>query len=73
MAPRANLDQDSLCRCRDYVEALIEEGPLGNLWNEAGIVPELVVCQSVCSSQVINTNYFNSHLQTTSPEPIYTK
>ncbi|KAG1878456.1 hypothetical protein C8R48DRAFT_804965 [Suillus tomentosus] len=42
MAPRANLDQDSLCRCRDYVEALIEEGPLGNLWNEAGIVPELV-------------------------------
>ncbi|KAG1895801.1 uncharacterized protein F5891DRAFT_1130500 [Suillus fuscotomentosus] len=43
MAPCANLDQDSLCCCRDYVEALIEEGPLGNLWNEAGIVPELVV------------------------------
>ncbi|KAG1894945.1 uncharacterized protein F5891DRAFT_1130746 [Suillus fuscotomentosus] len=42
MAPHANLDQDSLCRCHDYVEALIEEGPLGNLWNEAGIVPELV-------------------------------
>ncbi|KAG1768058.1 hypothetical protein EV702DRAFT_1253519 [Suillus placidus] len=42
MAPRANLDQDALCRCRDYVEALIREGPLGDIWNEAGIVPELV-------------------------------
>ncbi|KAG2050735.1 hypothetical protein BDR06DRAFT_983887 [Suillus hirtellus] len=42
MAPCANLDQDLLCHCHDYVEALIEEGPLGNLWNEAGIVPELV-------------------------------
>ncbi|KAG1767859.1 hypothetical protein EV702DRAFT_1182058 [Suillus placidus] len=42
MAPRANLDQDALCRCRDYVEALIREGPLGDIWNEVGIVPELV-------------------------------
>ncbi|KAG1722877.1 uncharacterized protein EDB91DRAFT_1240170 [Suillus paluster] len=42
MAPHANLDQDTLCRCRDYVEALIQEGPLGDLWNDAGIVPELV-------------------------------
>ncbi|KAG0703375.1 hypothetical protein DFH29DRAFT_981942 [Suillus ampliporus] len=42
MAPRANLDQDVLCRCHDYVEALIEEGPLGDMFNVAGIVPELV-------------------------------
>lgn len=51
MAPCANLDQDALCRCRDYVEALIEEGPLGDMFNVAGIVPELVVCQLVCASQ----------------------
>ncbi|KAG0691819.1 hypothetical protein DFH29DRAFT_986097 [Suillus ampliporus] len=42
MAPRANLDQDVLCRCHDYVEALIEEGPLGDMFNVAGIVPKLV-------------------------------
>ncbi|KAG2117191.1 uncharacterized protein F5147DRAFT_757948 [Suillus discolor] len=54
MAPRANLDQDSLCRCRDYVEALIEEGPLGNLWNEAGIVPELA---SSTFAQALHTKY----------------
>ncbi|KAG2135864.1 uncharacterized protein EDB93DRAFT_1242442 [Suillus bovinus] len=42
MAPCADPDQDLLCCCYEYMEALIEEGPLGDLWNEAGIVPELV-------------------------------
>jgi len=43
MAPRDNLDDDALCRCRDYIEALIEEGTLGDLWNDFGIVGDLVV------------------------------
>ncbi|KAG1724326.1 uncharacterized protein EDB91DRAFT_1269275 [Suillus paluster] len=43
MAPHANLDQDVLCHCRDYVDALIKEGPFSGMFNATGIVPELVV------------------------------
>ncbi|KAG1803414.1 uncharacterized protein BJ212DRAFT_1449906 [Suillus subaureus] len=42
MAPSSDLDQDALCCCRSYTEALIEEGTSGDLWDNFGIVSELV-------------------------------
>jgi len=40
------------CRCREHTEALVEEGTLGALWDEYGIVGDLVVSfgQPSCSS-----------------------
>ncbi|KIJ19523.1 hypothetical protein PAXINDRAFT_8012 [Paxillus involutus ATCC 200175] len=40
--PKDNLDQHALHCCRDYTEALIEEGFLGELWDDFGIVGDLV-------------------------------
>jgi len=43
-APRRNLDTpDALHRSRDYTEALVEVGTLGELWDEFGIVGDLIV------------------------------
>ncbi|KAF9237764.1 hypothetical protein BU15DRAFT_88600 [Melanogaster broomeanus] len=42
LANRENLDEDALHRCRDYTEALVEEGTLGELWDDFGIVGDLV-------------------------------
>ena len=43
MSHRSKLDVKSLCRCHDHTEALIEEGTDGILWDEYGIVADLVV------------------------------
>jgi hypothetical protein len=43
MSHRSELDIKSLCRCRDHTEALIEEATHGILWDEYGIVADLVV------------------------------
>ncbi|KAG1888937.1 uncharacterized protein F5891DRAFT_1131963 [Suillus fuscotomentosus] len=42
MASREDLDEDVLRRCREYTEALVQEGSLGDLWDDFGIVGELV-------------------------------
>ncbi|KAG2135326.1 hypothetical protein DEU56DRAFT_738053 [Suillus clintonianus] len=42
LAPRLNLDQDALDRCREYVDALVEEGTLLEIWDDYGIVGDLV-------------------------------
>ncbi|KAG2098388.1 uncharacterized protein F5147DRAFT_754784 [Suillus discolor] len=42
MASREDLDEDVLRRCHEYTEALIQEGSLGDLWDDFGIVGELV-------------------------------
>ncbi|KAG1753664.1 uncharacterized protein EDB91DRAFT_1234097 [Suillus paluster] len=43
MSNRKNLDEKSLCRCRDHTEALIEEVATSlALWDEYGIVGDLV-------------------------------
>ncbi|KAG1720956.1 uncharacterized protein EDB91DRAFT_1240357 [Suillus paluster] len=43
MSNRKNLDEKSLCRCRDHTEALIEEVATSlALWDEYGIVSDLV-------------------------------
>ncbi|KAG1893112.1 uncharacterized protein F5891DRAFT_963491 [Suillus fuscotomentosus] len=42
MASREDLDEDALRRCREYTEALVQEGSLGDLWDDFGIVGELV-------------------------------
>ncbi|KIJ10952.1 hypothetical protein PAXINDRAFT_16109 [Paxillus involutus ATCC 200175] len=42
LSHKDNLDQHALHRCRDYTEALIEEGFLGELWDNFGIVGDLV-------------------------------
>ncbi|KAG1883443.1 hypothetical protein F4604DRAFT_1879062 [Suillus subluteus] len=42
LAPRLNLDQDALDRCREHVDALVEEGTLLGIWDDYGIVGDLV-------------------------------
>ncbi|KAG1727943.1 uncharacterized protein EDB91DRAFT_1253681 [Suillus paluster] len=42
MASCEDLNKDVLRRCREYTEALIQEGSLGDLWDDFGIVGELV-------------------------------
>ncbi|KAF9236391.1 hypothetical protein BU15DRAFT_89145 [Melanogaster broomeanus] len=42
LANRENLDEDALHRCRHYMEALVEEATLGELWDDFGIVGDLV-------------------------------
>ncbi|KAF9231476.1 hypothetical protein BU15DRAFT_90902 [Melanogaster broomeanus] len=42
LANRENLDEDALHCCRDYMEALVEEATLGELWDDFGIVGDLV-------------------------------
>ncbi|KAH7904803.1 hypothetical protein BJ138DRAFT_1138452 [Hygrophoropsis aurantiaca] len=42
LAPRTNLDEDALCRCQEHTEALLEESTLGDLWDQYGIVGDLI-------------------------------
>jgi hypothetical protein len=43
LASRLNLDDDALDRCREYVDALVEEGTLLEIWDDYGIVGDIVV------------------------------
>lgn len=43
LSPRRSLDDDSLCRCQDHTEALVNGTAPGVLWDEYGIVASLVV------------------------------
>ncbi|KAG1796311.1 uncharacterized protein HD556DRAFT_1467804 [Suillus plorans] len=42
LGPRINLDEPASERCREHTEALVEEATLGDLWDEYGIVGDLV-------------------------------
>ncbi|KAH7928302.1 hypothetical protein BV22DRAFT_1103185 [Leucogyrophana mollusca] len=42
LSRREELDEDSMCRCEEHTEALLEESTLGILWDEYGIVGDLV-------------------------------
>ncbi|KAG1814095.1 hypothetical protein EV424DRAFT_1564563, partial [Suillus variegatus] len=42
VANREDLDEDALPRSREYTEALVEEAPSGDLWEDFGIVAQLV-------------------------------
>ncbi|OJA15179.1 hypothetical protein AZE42_13466 [Rhizopogon vesiculosus] len=42
LSPRGNLDEDSLCRCQEHTEALVNRTAPGVLWDEYGIVGALV-------------------------------
>ncbi|KAG1869944.1 hypothetical protein F4604DRAFT_1584059, partial [Suillus subluteus] len=42
LTPRHDLDQDALDRSREYVDALVEEGTLLGIWDDYGIVGDLV-------------------------------
>ncbi|KAG1865640.1 hypothetical protein C8R48DRAFT_772635 [Suillus tomentosus] len=42
LASRLNLDDDALDRCREYVDALVEEGTLLEIWDDYGIVGDIV-------------------------------
>ncbi|KAG1830978.1 hypothetical protein DFJ58DRAFT_719599 [Suillus subalutaceus] len=42
MSHRKNLDSESLCRNRDHTEALVEEVNSTDLWDEYGIINDLV-------------------------------
>ncbi|KAG2059401.1 hypothetical protein BDR06DRAFT_1069438 [Suillus hirtellus] len=42
LASRLNLDDDALDRCCEYVDALVEEGTLLEIWDDYGIVGDIV-------------------------------
>ncbi|KIK19793.1 hypothetical protein PISMIDRAFT_13441 [Pisolithus microcarpus 441] len=42
LAHRSNLDADALCRCKEFTEALFEERTLAEIWDEYGIVGDIV-------------------------------
>ncbi|KAG1787529.1 uncharacterized protein HD556DRAFT_1434418 [Suillus plorans] len=42
LASRLNLDDDALDHCREYVDALVEEGTLLEIWDDYGIVGDIV-------------------------------
>ena len=50
-----NLDEGGLLRSRDHTDILIEELDLGDLWNEFGIVANIVVSVN-CSSWYIGSD-----------------
>jgi len=39
-----NLDADSLARCREHTEALVEEFDVDILWDQYSIIGQLIVC-----------------------------
>ena len=43
LTSRLNLDEDALDRCREHMDALVEEGTLLGIWDNYGIVGDLVV------------------------------
>ena len=50
MAVRGELDIDALYQCREHTDVLVESIDLGVLWDEYGIVGDLVVCPMIVSS-----------------------
>ncbi|KAI6017315.1 hypothetical protein BKA83DRAFT_4465202 [Pisolithus microcarpus] len=42
LAHQSNLDADALCRCKEFTEALFEERTLAEIWDEYGIVGDIV-------------------------------
>ncbi|KIJ07272.1 hypothetical protein PAXINDRAFT_90695 [Paxillus involutus ATCC 200175] len=42
LSPRNELDINSLCRCKEHTETLLEQATLQELWSEYGIVGDLV-------------------------------
>ncbi|KAG1850415.1 hypothetical protein F4604DRAFT_1883666 [Suillus subluteus] len=42
LGPHTNLDEPASERCHEHTEALVEEATLGDLWDEYGIVGDLV-------------------------------
>ncbi|KIK31994.1 hypothetical protein CY34DRAFT_51728, partial [Suillus luteus UH-Slu-Lm8-n1] len=42
LASRLNLNEDALDRCCEHVDALVEEGTLLGIWDDYGIVGDLV-------------------------------
>lgn len=58
MSHHNDLDAESLCRCRDHTEALVEEIDYGALWLEYGIVSDLVVSPTHLFSLAIEIQAF---------------
>ncbi|KAG0699688.1 hypothetical protein DFH29DRAFT_983453 [Suillus ampliporus] len=42
LAHHHDLDHEALVHCREYTDALVEEGTLGELWDDYGIVGDLI-------------------------------
>jgi hypothetical protein len=47
MARNKDLDADALYRCQDHTNLLVEDIDLGLLWDEYGIVGDLIVSSSI--------------------------
>lgn len=56
MARNKDLDADALYRCQDHTNLLVEDIELGLLWDEYGIVGDLIV-----GSSIIVNRHFNHH------------
>ena len=55
MARNKDLDTDALYRCQDHTNLLVEDINLGLLWDEYGIVGDLIVSARPLASQTIIT------------------
>ena len=67
-AHRNDLDVGGGRRSRDHTELLVSELELGVLWDEYGLVGDIVVCLFFMKSS-LNSHLRNSHLQMTSLVP----
>jgi hypothetical protein len=47
MARNKDLDADALYHCQDHTHLLVEDIDLGLLWDEYGIVGDLVISSSI--------------------------
>ena len=51
------LDMDSLPHCQEHTEALIEEFDLDILWEQYGIISQLVVCFTLCCPYILTNKW----------------
>jgi hypothetical protein len=74
-APSRNLDGDATRRCQAHTELLVQEFELGTLWDEYGLVGDIVV-GFISSLSLIVTRLLTllspySHSPMTSPAQIF--
>lgn len=56
MARNKDLDADALYRCQEHTSVLVEDIDLGVLWDEYGIVGDLVVSRSTRARLFLTSN-----------------
>lgn len=55
MAKNKHLDADALYRCKEHTNLLVKDIDISVLWDEYGIVGDLIVCH-ISSMHITNIN-----------------